>query len=207
MTNHASLLAGLLVGFAIAAPIGPMGLLCIQRTLVAGMMIGVTTGLGAVTVNIIYGAIILLGLDTVAPCVARGSRLLSSVGGLYLLWSAVRTLRRRRMVEEPSGTDAPSPLAAYGSAVAMNATNPMALFLILSLLSPIVGRSAPSVADAAVLLLGMFTAATTWWICLSGTVALLRSRMSPTVLGYVNHGAGLLLTVYGALALARSVRM
>lgn len=207
MTNHVSLLAGLLVGFTVAVPIGPMGLLCIQRTLAAGMMIGVSTGLGAVTVNIVYGAIILFGLDTVAPCVARSSRLLNAVGGLYLLWAAVRTLRHRRMVEEPSGITAPSPLAAYGSAVALNATNPMALFLILSLLSPIVGRSAPSMADAAVLLLGMFSAATTWWICLSGAVALLRARLSPAVLGYVNHAAGLLLTFYGALALARSARM
>ena len=56
MTNHASLPAGLLVGFAIADPMGPMGLHCIQRTLAAGMTRGVSTGLGAVTVNLAYGA-------------------------------------------------------------------------------------------------------------------------------------------------------
>jgi putative LysE/RhtB family amino acid efflux pump len=207
MMNHVSLLAGLLVGFAIAVPIGPMGLLCVQRTLTAGMRIGVSTGLGAATVNVAYGAVILLGLDTLSPWLAGGSRLITALGGAFLLWSAGRTLLRRRTVEAPSPDAVPSPLAAYGSAVAFNATNPMGFLLILALLSPIVGHSAPSLEDAAVLLLGMFAAAATWWVCLSGGVALLRARLSPTVLLHVNHAAGLLLTVYGALALARSAGM
>ena len=67
MMNHVSLLAGLMVGFAIAVPIGPMGLLCIQRTLVFGMKVGVSTGLGAATVNVAYGSVVLLGLNTVVP--------------------------------------------------------------------------------------------------------------------------------------------
>ena len=206
MTNHASLPAGLLVGFAIAVPIGPMGLLCIQRTLAAGMTRGVSTGLGAVTVNLAYGAVILLGLDTLSPWMAGGQRMLNAAGGLFLLGSAVSTFRRHGLADGPPETAPPSPLAAYGSAVAFNATNPMALILILALLSPIAGPSAPSLADAARLLLGMVLAATTWWVCLSGAVALLRARLSPRVLGYVNHGAGLLLTLYAALALARSAQ-
>jgi threonine/homoserine/homoserine lactone efflux protein len=207
MMNHVSPLAGFLVGFAIAVPIGPMGLLCIQRTLTAGMKIGVSTGLGAATVNVAYGALILLGLGTLSPWMANGSRLLTALGGLFLLWSAVRTLRRTRVTGGPVEQAVPSPLAAYGSAVAFNATNPMAPVLLLALLSPIVGRSVPSPGDALVLLLGMFLAAATWWVCLSAGVALLRARLSPTMLGYVNQAAGLLLTCYGALALARSARM
>lgn len=205
--NHISLLAGMLAGFAIAVPIGPMGLLCIQRTLAAGMRIGVSTGLGAATVNVVYGAVILLGLDTLSPWLAGGSRWLSALGGAFLLWSAGRTLLRRRAVGEPSQNAVLSPLAAYGSAVMFNATNPMGFLLILALLSPVVGHSAPSLEDASVLLLGMFTAAATWWVCLSGGVALLRARLSPTVLMQVNRAAGLMLTIYGALALARSAGM
>jgi threonine/homoserine/homoserine lactone efflux protein len=206
MTHHDFLLAGLLVGFSIAVPIGPMSLLCIQRTLASGAGIGISTGLGAATVNIAYGAVILLGLDWLSPWMASGQRLLSALGGLFLLWSAARVLMRRRTMQEPDNAVA-SPLAAYGSAVVFNATNPMALILILALLTPIVGLSAPALSDAVLLLLGMFTAATTWWVCLCGGVTLLRARLSSTVLGYVNQATGLLLTIYGALALARSAQM
>jgi threonine/homoserine/homoserine lactone efflux protein len=206
MTHHDFLLAGLLVGFSIAVPIGPMSLLCIQRTLASGAGIGISTGLGAATVNIAYGAVILLGLDWLSPWMASSQRLLSALGGLFLFWSAARVLMRRRTMQEPENAVA-SPLAAYGSAVVFNATNPMALILILALLTPIVGLSAPALSDAVLLLLGMFTAATTWWVCLCGGVALLRARLSSTVLGYVNQATGLLLTIYGALALARSAQM
>lgn len=207
MINHVSLLAGVLVGFAIAIPVGPMGLLCIQRTLSSGMRVGVSTGLGAATVNVAYGAVILLGLDQLTPWLARGGRLLSAFGGLFLLWSASRTLMRRYTRQAHTKDTAPSALRAYGSAVLFNATNPMALILILALLSPIVGHTAPPVADAALLMLGMFIAATTWWVFLSGAVALLRTRLSPAVLVYVNQAAGLVLTVYGLLTLLRAGRM
>ena len=207
MTNHVSLVAGLLTGFAIAVPVGPMGLLCIQRTLAAGMAVGISTGLGAATVNVAYGAVVLLGMRTLAPWIMGSGPLLSALGGLFLLWTAARTLRARRMNNETRTTPAPSPLAAYASAVAFNATNPMALILILALLSPAVGQTAPPWVDALGFLLGMFSAASTWWVCLSAGVAMLRARLSPTVLCHINHAAGLLLTLYGALALARSIQM
>jgi threonine/homoserine/homoserine lactone efflux protein len=207
MTNHGPLLAGLLVGFAVAVPIGPMGLLCVQRTLTSGMKVGVSTGLGAVTVNVTYGGMILLGLDAFAPWLASGRRFLGVLGGLFLLWSAARLLLRRDTLKQRPENAARSPVWAYGSAVAFNATNPMALMLVMALLSSAVGGTSPSLGDAILLLLGMFTAATTWWVCLSGGVALLRTHLRPTVLWYVNQIAGMLLTIYGTLALARSVRM
>ena len=207
MTTHISLFAGLMVGFSIAVPIGPMGLLCIQRTLASGMRVGVCTGLGAATVNVIYGALIIVGLDSLAPLVASGGRVLSFVGGVFLLWCAARTLLRKRGLVDQTSAPELSPAMAYGSAVAFNATNPLSPVLIIALLSPIVGLSAPSWGEAAMLLLGMFMAAATWWVCLSGGITLLRSRLSPGMLVMVNQVAGAMLTFYGALALARSAGM
>ena len=205
MTTNVSLLTGLVIGFSIAVPIGPMGLLCIQRTLSSGMRVGVCTGLGAATVNVIYGALIILGLDKMAPVMASGGRVLGFAGGAFLLWCAARTFKRQRaLVVEPRHVDPLSPIVAYGSAVAFNATNPMSPVLIMALLSPIIGLSAPSCGESATLLLGMFTAAATWWVCLSGGISLLRSRLSPGMLVVVNQVAGAVLTFYGAVALARS---
>ncbi len=208
MTSHVPLFAGLVIGFSIAIPIGPMGLLCIQRTLTSGMRVGVCTGLGAATVNVVYGALIILGLDKIAPVMASGGRVLSFFGGAFLLWCAARTLMRRRtLINQPNNIIPLSPMMAYGSALAFNAGNPMSPVLMIALLSPILGLSAPSLGQAAALLIGMFTGAATWWVCLSGGITLLRSRLTPAMLVLVNQVAGAVLTFYGALALARSAGM
>jgi threonine/homoserine/homoserine lactone efflux protein len=207
MTNHISLLAGLLVGFSIAVPLGPMGLLCIQRTLTSGMRVGVSTGLGAATVNVLYGALIVFGLDQAAPMMAGGSRVLNCAGGVFLLYSAARTSWRRRGLVDHARPAVMSPLAAYGSAAAFNAANPMAPLLMVALLTPIIGQSEPSLEGTAALLLGMFTGASIWWVCLCGGIALLRARLSPRILAGINQAAGALLTVYGVWALARSAGM
>lgn len=206
MTSQAFLFAGIAVGLSVAVPVGPMGLLCIQRTLSGGMRVGLSTGLGAATVNVLYGALVILGLHELAPLVAGGARVLSFAGGVFLLWSAARTLRRRRLGAAPAPATL-SPIAAYGTAVAFNATNPMSPMLLIALLTPVLHASAPSLAGTALLLLGMFAAAMAWWTCLSGGVTVLRSRLSPRVLGGVNQMAAAVLTFYGALALARSAGM
>ncbi len=203
MTSHAFLFAGLVIGFSIAVPIGPTGLLCIQRTLMSGMRVGVGTGLGAATVNVIYGALIILSLDKIAPVLASSGRVLSLLSGAYLLWCAARALMRGRTLKDQPVITL-SPMMAFRSAMAFNASNPMSPMLIIALLSPIIGVSAPSVGEATLLLLGMFTAAATWWVCLTGAISLLRSRLSPGMLAMVNQFAGAVLTFYGALALARS---
>jgi putative LysE/RhtB family amino acid efflux pump len=92
--------------------------------------------------------------------------------------------------------------------VAFNATNPLSPILIVGLLAPIVGQTSPPSPGAAVaLLFGMFVAATTWWVCLSGGIALLRSRLSPGMLVIVNQASGAILTAYGVAALARAAGM
>ena len=207
MTSIAFLYAGLLVGFSIAVPIGPMGLLCIQRTLASGMRVGVSTGLGGATINVVYGAAILFGLGRMPAWMAGGGRVLGAVGGLFLLWSAARTLLRKPVATGSAGEVAPSPLEAYGSAVVFNATNPLSPILIAALLAPIIGLYSFSLENAVILLVGIFAAAMTWWICLTGGIALLRSRLNLKALLYVNRAAGMLLTAYGLLALAHSAGM
>src|SRR5277367_921494 len=207
MIHHASLFAGLLVGFSIAVPIGPMGLLCIQRTLVSGMRVGVSTGLGAATTNVLYGALILFGLDKAASSVASGGRVLSFAGGIFLLCLAARTALCRRNPGDQLQPAALSPFAAYVSAVVFNATNPLSPILIVGLLAPIVGQTPPSPGGAVALLFGMFVAATAWWVCLSGGIALLRSRLSLRMLVIVNRASGAILTAYGVAALARAAGM
>ena len=201
--SNTPLLLGLAVGFSIAVPIGPMGILCIQRTLASGMRVGLCTGLGAATVNIAYGAAVVLGMESAAPWMERAGRVLSIAAGIVLLLMAARMLMRRHVAEDAPGQAPRSCASAYLSALAFNAANPMSLLLIFALLSPIAGTTAASPAAASALLFGMFAAASLWWMLLSGGVALLRSRLRPELLLHANLAAGMLLTAYGTLALAR----
>lgn len=207
IASHTSLLTGMLVGLSVAMPIGPMGLLCIQRTLASGPRVGICTGLGAATMNTVHAAVIIAGLDRLAPHMASAGRVLGFAGGLFLLWCAAKTLlRRRASLSEPHATQL-SPVMAYGTAVTFNAINPMSLMLMLALLSPMTGASNPSSAQAAALLLGVFAAIVAWWVCLVSGVSLLKSRLSPGMLFVVNQIAGIGLTIYGTAALVRSAAL
>lgn len=116
--------------------------------------------------NTVHAAVIIAGLDRLAPHMASAGRVLGFAGGLFLLWCAAKTLlRRRASLSEPHATQL-SPVMAYGTAVTFNAINPMSLMLMLALLSPMTGASNPSSAQAAALLLGVFAAIVAWWVCL-----------------------------------------
>ena len=201
-----SFTTGLLIGCSIAIPIGPMGQLCIRRTLAWGMPAGISSGLGAATVNLLHGMLVLLGMAAAVPWLSQDSEALHMFSGFFLLLCAARTLLRRRPSLDGDAVPAPSLLAAYGSAAAFNAVNPMALLLIVALLLPVVGAHPPSATGAVPLLLGMFTAAAAWWTCLCSALALLRRWLPADTLLYVNQGAGMLLTIYGTLALAEAAR-
>ncbi len=107
---------------------------------------------------------IILGLDKVASFAASRGRVLGGPKGIAPACPGDQL--------QPAML---SPFAAYVSAVTFNVTNPLSPILIVGLLAPIIGQSAPLLGGAAALLFGMFAAATTWWVCLSGGIALLRS--------------------------------
>ena len=86
-------LKGLIVGLSIAAPVGPIGILCIRRTLAHGRAAGFVSGLGAATADAMYGAAAGFGLTVVSSVLVGGQRWLRLVGGLFLLYLGIRTWR------------------------------------------------------------------------------------------------------------------
>ena len=205
MTTDLPVLTGLLIGLSIAAPIGPMGILCIQRTLASGMRIGLSTGLGAATMNLVYASLVVAFFGQAAGWVEHRAHLIAACSGVFLLWTAARLFWRR--AAGPAGAPVRATAAgAYLSAAMLNATNPMSLVLMFALLSPVLGGAAAPVGwRSAALLGGLFGGAVTWWVCLSGATAALRRRLRPGVLVQVNRVAGALIAGYGLLALARSL--
>jgi threonine/homoserine/homoserine lactone efflux protein len=92
---------GLVLGFAIAAPVGPIGLLCIQRTLSQGRLVGLVSGLGAATADAIYGAVAAFGLSLLTAFLVEQQMWLGLAGGLFLCYLGVRTVTARRRNKPP----------------------------------------------------------------------------------------------------------
>jgi threonine/homoserine/homoserine lactone efflux protein len=196
-----SALRGFLVGLTIAAAVGPISLLIIRRTLADGMLVGLSSGLGAATADGLYGAVAAFGLTAVSDLLVGQRRLLGVVGGLFLLVLAWRAATSRPM-QAARGADAPATglAGAYGSTVALTLTNPLTILSFVAIFAGL-GIVGGSGLGAAALVAGVFLGSLLWWIVLTGGVSLLRSQVRPRVLRAVNLGSGALLAAFGVAAI------
>jgi threonine/homoserine/homoserine lactone efflux protein len=197
------LVKGYLLGFAIAAPVGPIGLLCIRRSLAEGVPFGVASGLGAATADAMYGAVAALGITALSSFLVEQSLWLRLVGGLFLLYLGIVTFRSRPVVVEADERSRGVGLArAYGSTLLLTVTNPATIlsfgvaFAGLGLVGPNSGAL-----PASLMVLGVFLGSACWWLLLSGAVGMLRARVGPKVLAWVNRASGTLLAGFGMVAL------
>lgn len=198
------LLRGMGIGLAIAAPVGPIGVLCIRRTLRDGRLAGLASGLGAATADLLYGVVAAVGLTAVTERLIGLSFWLQLLGGLFLCYLGVRTLRERP-AERPAEADGRGLVGAYLSTLALTITNPATILAFLAIFAGLgVADDAGGYGDAGLLVLGVFLGSALWWLLLSGGVSLLRARVTPRVLRWVNIGAGLIILGFGIAALAAS---
>lgn len=195
----AALVSGVGIGFTVAAPIGPMGMLCIQRTLASGMATGLATGFGAATVHLAYSAFAVLGLGALAqPWVEANAVSFGIVSALTLLWFAIRTHRNSPVLRDTCDLDRVRLARAYLSAIALGFTNPLTVILFLAALHAFSTQSA-----TAPLVAGVFVGSAVWWMMLSTIVATARSRLTPRMLSISSRFASLMLLGLGTAMLLR----
>ncbi|MGD1908996.1 MAG: LysE/ArgO family amino acid transporter [Leptolyngbyaceae cyanobacterium] len=199
---------GLILGLAIAIPVGPIGVLCIRRTLVMGQLNGLVSGLGAATADGIYGCIAGFGLTAVADLLASQAFWLRLVGGLFLCYLGISTILAKppspKAPEEgsPSQPFNASLLGAYGSTLALTLTNPATIFSFAAIFAGVgLVESGQNYAASGILVLGVFLGSALWWCVLSATVNLLRSRLTPARMRWLNRVSGGVITIFGVLAL------
>lgn len=197
------LFKGAVIGFSIAAPVGPIGVLCIRRSLAEGMSYGFATGLGAATADAFYGSVAGFGLTVIADFLTGRQMWLSLVGGLFLCWLGLTAFKSR-----PAGEAAPvrgrGLAAAYCSAVFLTLVNPMTI-ISFALVFAGLGAGGPGggYLSAGLLVGGVFSGSTLWWLILSGFASLLKDRFNTRGLLWVNRLAGLILLGFGAAVLWR----
>jgi len=197
------LLKGLALGVAIAAPVGPIGLLCIRRTLEHGPMMGFATGMGAAMADTVYGALAAFGVSAAIDFLQGNERFFQVIGGVVLLVVAYRTFMQRPAAEEAEAAAAPDAadgLAGFMTGLTLTLTNPATIMAFIAIFAAF-GLGGLEFADACVLVFGVFLGSSSWWLALSSGVAAMRHRISDRGLVALNTCTGVALGAFGLWAL------
>ncbi len=195
------LLRGLIIGFSIAAPVGPIGVLCIRRTLAEGRASGLVSGLGAATADAIYGCIAGFGLTFISSILVSQQGWLRLVGGGFLCYLGLRTFLARP-AEQAALAEGNGLVGAYASTFVLTLTNPMTILSFAAVFAGLgVASASGNYVSAGVLVLGVFIGSALWWLTLSGSVGLFRAKFDPHGLRWVNRISGVIITGFGLLAL------
>lgn len=197
------LLKGIAVGFVIAVPVGPVGVLCVRRTIFEGRLFGFISGLGAASADTVFGIIAGFGLTVVSDLLLDYQVWLRSFGGVFLVYVGVRALRQRALREAPPEKNAENLFAAYLSTFVLTITNPVTILAFLGIFAAVgFTGSEATVGRAAMLVAGVLLGSLIWWLGLSLGAGLFRHSIGATHLLWLNRASGTILTLSGIALLA-----
>ena len=203
MPDSVIFLRGLIIGFSIAAPVGPIGVLCIRRTLAEGKLAGFLSGMGAASADMLYGAVAAFGLTVVQSILIGYTNWLRIVGGIFLLYLGIKTF-----LAKPAGESAKFArgglFATYLTTFFLTMTNPVTILSFLAIFAGLnLETTSGNYVSATLMVLGVFIGSATWWLALSTGVSLLREKITPALLSLVNRIAGVIIFVFGLMALLK----
>lgn len=196
---------GIVIGFAIAAPVGPIGVLCIKRTLSGRYALGFFTGLGAGFADTFYGAVAGFGLASIADFIDFYNFYLRLGGGILLTWIGFITFRNPPRLNSDGNGDQETLFHGFTSAFFLTLSNPLTLVVFAAAFAAMgVDPLDDSLLQATSLVFGVFVGATTWWLSLSTGVHLMHHKLSDKQLLWINRISGIMLigfAVYMILSL------
>lgn len=198
-------LRGLMLGFLVAAPVGPIGVLCIRRSLTLGCMAGLLTGLGAATADGFYGCVAAFGLTFLSDLLVSQSFWLPVIGGLFLCYLGVKTFLAKPAEENATGLEMQGTyLSLYASTFFLTLTNPLTILMFAGLFAGSGRAATGNYATATLLVTGVFLGSALWWFLLSFGASLFRTKVNAPNLHSLNKISGLILLVFGVIALHSS---
>ncbi|MFZ0456772.1 MAG: LysE family transporter [Ignavibacteriaceae bacterium] len=193
-------LKGIFIGFALAVPIGPIGIMCIRKTLNEGRLRGLIVGLGAATADLLYGCVAAFGITFIANTLVSQRIWIRLVGGALLLYLGVRTY-----LKLPANTVIPvnsnGILRSYLTAFILTLTNPLTIFAFIAVFAGLGLGSDLGNFSASVLVAGVFIGSCLWFLSLSSAVMLFRKKLDLVGLKWVNRIAGILIIISGVMVM------
>jgi threonine/homoserine/homoserine lactone efflux protein len=191
---------GLIFGFSIAAPVGPIGILCIRRSLTDGWRAGLLTGMGAASADAIYGCMAAFGLAGIAGFLVGQQVWIRLVGGLFLLWMGLKIFLAKSESPPLRGKSV-NGAPGYLSALLLTLTNPMTILSFAAVFAGMgLGVTGSGPIAAGWLVGGVFAGSMAWWIILSSTSSRFNRYANAGAMEWVNRLSGAVLIVFGCIA-------
>src|ERR1700722_11313019 len=195
-------LKGLLIGLAIAAPVGPIGILCIQRSLHNGFKVGLMTGIGAALADGVYGLIVGFGLTAFSAFLMMHQFWIRSAGGAFLIYLSIKlfiTKPKEKKINQPDK----SPWHACITTFFLTLANPATILSFIAIFAGLgLGSMQTNYSEAILLVFGITLGSACWWLILSGGVAfILHKKLNPALLRDINWISGAVLLAFGLFAL------
>jgi len=194
------LIKGVMIGLSIAVPVGPIGILCIRRTLTRGRIIGFLSGLGAATADALYGAIAGFGLTFLSNLLVGHQTGFRMIGGGLLCIIGVKIFLSKP-AEQAASAKGENHWRAYLSTFILTLTNPMTILFFAAVFAGLgVGSGSDTYLSATILVLGVFLGSASWWLVLSGFTGLLRGMFNVNRMQWLNRISGLIIIGFGLVA-------
>jgi threonine/homoserine/homoserine lactone efflux protein len=194
-------LKGIIIGFSIAAPVGPIGVLCIRRTLADGRLAGLISGLGAATADLFYGCVAAFGLTFISQFLIDQDLWLRLLGGLFLLYLGIKTFLAKgagKEIEQKKG----GLLNAYFTTFFLTLTNPLTILSFAAIFAGLgIVNTGGNYLSALILVAGVFSGSAIWWFFLSAGASFFQKKIDAQGLVWINRISGVIISVFGLVAL------
>ena len=194
-------LKGVIVGLSMAVPVGPIGILCIRRTLLEGRLSGFVSALGLATADVIFGCIAGFGVTFISDFLISRQFWLRLIGGLFLCTIGLKVLLTK-FVEREVAPRGKGLLGAYTSMFFLTLTYPMTVLIFLGIFAGLgIGNARDNYLAIAALVFGVFIGSILWWAILSGLIGAFRERFRNQNWKWVNKISGILIAGFGLAVL------
>ncbi len=197
-----TLLKGFIVGLGASIPLGPLGVLCVQKTLSKGRNSGLFTGLGASVSDTFYAGLSLIGLSFVENLINENRAFVMLIGGLIIILIGLKVYTTNPIKQIRQKSSNKRHLEDFVEALVMTITNPGAIFLILGLFAAVGINSSDNTGNISIIttLWGVFLGTATWWYILTTTINIFRKKFRIKQLMMINRIAGIIIAVLGIIS-------
>ncbi|MFZ4520068.1 MAG: LysE family translocator [Bacteroidales bacterium] len=198
---------GLLLGFSVAAPVGPIGVLCINRTINKNFAAGFISGLGAATADLIYGLVAGLGLTVISTFLVNQKTWIQIIGLAFLIFTGIKTiLKKENDIEFKPAADK-GLLKDYFSTLFLTITNPVTILFFIAVFAGLgIADTINGVQPVIQLMIGVFLGSCLWWLFLSGLTNKLKTRLSKNVLQKIDLISGILILFFALIILINLIK-
>jgi threonine/homoserine/homoserine lactone efflux protein len=194
------------IGFLVAAAIGPIAMLCIRTTLERGRIAGIAAGMGVAVADTVYAAIGAYGISFVGAALSSGESWLKLVGGIVLIGFGIYLARKQPMAAAEEQEVPKSLTADFAMTLGLTLTNPMTILSFAGLFAGVSGLRGFPLSEIPALLLGVFAGSAVWWIALAFVIGLIRHRISPMTMLWINRGSAAAIIGFGLYVLVEPLQ-